>query len=176
VADETESALAERGDNAVGHVHPQEGSGERGCHQPASDQERSERHQQPWPKSIKGEPNQRRCDRVNEKISRGDGGAVAAGPGEFLQQGEIIHSEGAVDPAHDDHVGETQREDNVAVEEPGRHERNWSVGVLEYWSAEFYCIKPYSITPVLHDGLTCLPGFRCFDVFDLHVKIQSLSG
>ncbi len=132
--DETESALAERGDDPIGDIHTQEGSGEGGCDQPGADQERSERHQEPRPKPVEGEPDQRRSDRVNDKVCRRYGCAVAARPGKFLQQSEIVHSEGAVDPAHDDHIGEAQRQDNVAVEKFRTHEGNWSGGALENWS------------------------------------------
>ena len=100
---------------------------------PSADQERAERHQQARAEAVEGEADERRSDRVNEKIGRSYGSAVAARPGKFLQQSEVVNSEGAVDAAHDDHVGETQREDDVAVEKLRTHERigGWSV---EYWS------------------------------------------
>src|SRR5688572_13846153 len=49
----------------------------------------------------------------------------------------------------------------------------WSSGVWECWILSHQTITPsrqYS-----NDEFSCLPGFRCFDVFDFHVEIQRLS-
>src|SRR5581483_7404536 len=131
VADETERALAERRDDAVGEMQMEKRSGKRREQKTDADQRGAERHEQPRSEPVEGQTDQRRRERVDDEVDRGDRRAVAARPAELFEQREVINPEGAVDAAHHGHVGEAQGEDHVAVEEATRHE----IGGLEWWRA-----------------------------------------
>jgi hypothetical protein len=111
-----------------------------------SNQRTAQGHQDPRSKPIECKPDKWRSQRINEKIHRCDAGAVAVGPAEIFQEGQIVNAEGTVDPPHHHHVDEAERQNDVAVEELWTHN----------WIAQFQFV-----TKLLHETTIRLQASRC---------------